>query len=242
MILSILIPTLASRSRNMFELVAELTRQAQILGLSDDEYEVLINIDNGEVPSGRKRQSLLDAARGDYVAFFDDDDRPSPRYVESIVDAIRSRQPDVVTFGVERRGDRGFVGTQWFWLGGADNRKLPDGSVEMQANHLMAWRREIARTVAWPQNLGYGDDQVWYQTLAIAIAGQDWSLNEAHIHEPLYYYHWSAESTANQTQARMAAAMKWQGDGLSVAVVDGVYVAAPTWPAETMIAGRFQIR
>ncbi|MDP2651957.1 MAG: glycosyltransferase family A protein, partial [bacterium] len=89
---SILIPAVPSRLSQLSELLAALESQT-----NGRPVEVLVFLDNKQRSIGFKRDALVQLARGDYVAFVDDDDTVSPAYVDQILAAIES-EPDVVTF------------------------------------------------------------------------------------------------------------------------------------------------
>jgi len=48
---------------------------------------------------GGKRNAIIEVAKGEYIAFFDDDDEPHPEYIDRILKAIETG-PDVVGFKV----------------------------------------------------------------------------------------------------------------------------------------------
>lgn len=204
--MSILIPALSSRPWQT--VYNELQRQAAAFG---QNVEILINVDDGQQTSGVKRQELLRQARGDYVAFADDDDRYSGVYVEAIMAACQTNV-DVVTFDLQfepagvKRSRKIAKTERWrFGLNGDDRRHG-----QMTANHLCAWKRSIAQRVSWYPELGYGDDQLWYQPLlASGIVS-----TEQHIDSVLYYYLYNAETTANQRQDRIDFSRRFAGEGL----------------------------
>src|SRR5258708_3290267 len=94
-VLSILTPAVPSRLEHLQKLVAEINRQSKIENRKCVEH--LILLDNKARPVGDKRQALLDIARGDYVAFVDEDDWISDDYVAELLPRCESG-PDVVTF------------------------------------------------------------------------------------------------------------------------------------------------
>ena len=64
-----------------------------------DDVEILGLFDNKVNSVGNKRQYLLDAAQGEYIAQFDDDDDPAPDYIEELMNALYNNPGiDVVTF------------------------------------------------------------------------------------------------------------------------------------------------
>lgn len=79
--LAILIPTLLNRAPLYDRLVTALRKQ---IG-GNDRVTILTNIDNSQMTIGAKRNSLIEHAAfagAKYVAFFDDDDLPGPKYIQ----------------------------------------------------------------------------------------------------------------------------------------------------------------
>jgi len=95
--LSLLIPTLASRRVQLKRLVEGLEDQVRKAGRSS-EVEILSYADAGERPIGYKRNVLLSRAQGEFVAFIDDDDAVSERYIDLICGAL-GRRPEVDCLG-----------------------------------------------------------------------------------------------------------------------------------------------
>ncbi len=85
--LSILICSIKGREEKLNNLLSLL--EGQITG----DVEILIEVDNKEITIGEKRNVLLKRARGDYIAFVDDDDLISNDYVSKILAAIET-SPD----------------------------------------------------------------------------------------------------------------------------------------------------
>ncbi|MGJ5818491.1 glycosyltransferase family 2 protein [Paludibaculum fermentans] len=98
MLLSILIPTLESRAGLYQRLTSELQRQVEAAGLQS-EVEILGHCDDGTIPIGAKRNTLLQRSQGRYVVFTDDDDQVSANYVSLIAQALRAN-PDVDCLGI----------------------------------------------------------------------------------------------------------------------------------------------
>lgn len=208
MLLSVMM--LGLESRPWLGMYDQLEQQRESLCLSDQQLvEILIDIDNGESTSGIKRQRITDRSQGKYICFVDDDDRLSPHYLTSLIEQCK-KGPDVVTFKLQME-----------WLGSAADKRRPEiwefglwrnrrHRGQMSANHLCAWRKDLARKVAWCPNLGYGDDQLWYQPLI--MSGLVESVK--HIPEILYYYQFSFETTENQKRERIEAAKHYVRNGL----------------------------
>jgi hypothetical protein len=99
--LSILIPTVIERADRFAELYPELSAQAHINNVyNENKVEVLFIRDNKEISIGKKRQQLLEMAQGEYIVFFDDDDFPEAYYISEIIDALK-QNPDSVGFKIK---------------------------------------------------------------------------------------------------------------------------------------------
>ncbi len=181
-ILSILTPSVPSR----WELVRALAEKIEAQA-SSENVEHLILSDNKRRPVGAKRQALLDIARGDYVAFVDDDDDISAGYLEEILPRCQSG-PDVVTFaqcaiieGVS--GEIIFDATCRHdepWKAGGSARRRPW--------HVCSWRRELAIQGVFTE-VNYGEDAAWVDQVAPL------ARNTLHIPRVLHYYRHSSATT-----------------------------------------------
>ena len=82
--LSILIPSLHSRTDIFCNLINELHKQ------KTNEVEIISLIDSGEMSIGEKRNELVKCAKGEYIAFVDDDDSISLNYISHLLEGIES--------------------------------------------------------------------------------------------------------------------------------------------------------
>ena len=98
-LLSILIPTLPERQDSFSRLTRKLRAQIDATE-SGDRVEILDFLDSREHTIGAKRNWLLDRARGEFVAFVDDDDDVSERYVDLIRHAIEDH-PEIDCVGIK---------------------------------------------------------------------------------------------------------------------------------------------
>jgi len=215
MILSILIPVLKQRSQ---ETVACLKKQATRF----NDVEVLTEADFGEKTSGTKRNLLTARAKGTYICFVDDDDSVSSDFVYDLRKAC-ALGLDVVTFELEQNTNGKSFHRQAFGVRYQDQQTVGD-IVLMKANHLCAWRKEIATKVAWDENLGYGDDQLWYKPLIDSGI----ILTEYHINKILYHYNHKSEVTANQTKERILFSKQLYKEGVECFVVEDEILIATT--------------
>lgn len=194
-ILSILIASIPSRLGNAMSMFGELNRQC---GMSSaGEVEILMLTDNKTRSVGMKRQSLLDLAKGEYVAWVDDDDEVSEDYVSSILKAILVEhvahghpKPDLVVWPILvtiNGGQEGFV------MPSIQNAAdpIPEYAPPMTKrppHHLCCWKAELARKGKFP-DIQHGEDFQW--------ARQVWPhiKSEALIPNALYHYKWDKNVT-----------------------------------------------
>ena len=87
--LSILICSVQDRDReeNLKNIEHELKDQI-CKNYAENIVEILIEKDNREMSVGRKRNVLIDKAKGEYVCFIDDDDFISKDYLNIILDYL----------------------------------------------------------------------------------------------------------------------------------------------------------
>jgi len=203
--LSILMPALAARRPMRRRLEASLLAQARAF----DDVEVLVDEDDGQVPSGEKRNRLVRRSRGEYFAFVDDDDLVRPEYVPELRAGCRTGA-DVVSFRVRRTDPTRPTRIQVFSVHHQDKQPLADGKVGMMANHLCAWRRDVGSAVAFPPHLGYNDDVFWYKPLLASGLVR----NETHLARVLYTYRFHPARTVNERRAVKRATYRWAGRGI----------------------------
>lgn len=200
-LLTLMMPGLAKRPWQLT--VDRLQQQIRQLP-TPDAVELLTDVDAGVVTSGVKRNRLTARAQGQYLAFVDDDDEQADDYVASLLQGCQSGA-DVVTFCLRMTRD-GAKPEKWTFGLTRNHRMLG----LMCVNHLCAWRAEIARRVCWAPQLGYADDQCWFQPLFHAgVIQSQW-----HIPRVLYRYLFVRAQTANQQLGRINEARRFVGAGL----------------------------
>jgi glycosyltransferase involved in cell wall biosynthesis len=72
------------------KLIAELNKQIAAVN-AQDKIEIITETDNGENTVGKKRNTVLDKAKGEYVCFIDDDDMITEIYVSRTLKALESK-------------------------------------------------------------------------------------------------------------------------------------------------------
>jgi len=194
--LSILTPTIPGRESQLAALQSKIHVQLLMAGgsimLADHksrmgDVEHLCLSDNRTRTIGAKRQALVDIARGQYIAFVDDDDDISDDYVASLLTAIESGA-DVITFR-QRAIYNGLESEVHFGVKNQDGPFTPGGITLRAPWHVCAWKREVVAGCLFGES-NYGEDLVWCQQARRRIR------TGHHIDRTLHTYRHSAETTA----------------------------------------------
>jgi glycosyltransferase involved in cell wall biosynthesis len=161
-LISILTPACWERAEKVRTLRDEL--HSQIIQHPASSIEHLILLDNRARSIGMKRQSLLDSARGDFIAFVDDDDDVSEDYITRLIEAIiQHPEADVITFDQScSYNDKPFTvhfqhgaADQLLDLAGPDHQRITRGPW-----HVCAWRRSKIQHCQFLDS-NYGEDKAW---------------------------------------------------------------------------------
>lgn len=189
--LSILIPTTHTRRKTFLNnILDQVYDQYDALPYSkQQQVEILILQDNKTIMLGSKRNQLVRMAQGDYVVFVDDDDRISPDYIETLLDATE-HNTDVITFkasvslnGEEPKECIYSSSIQADYNTNTEYYRLP--------NHICAFKRLIAIQYPFPDIL-YGEDSGFSKSVKSRIE------TEHHIPKTLYYYDYNQATTETQ--------------------------------------------
>lgn len=198
MLLSVLIPTLESRKKSLVRILGQLSTQMVQHGLQRD-VEVLQLCDRGKETIGRKRNQLLEQARGDFVAFVDDDDAVSDDYLPLICGALR-RHPGIDCIGIKGiitfrgRHPRTFIHSldyRTYFTRGETFYRPP--------YHLNPMRRTIAARYRFAE-VNCSEDVDW----ALRICRDRALHSEYFIDSVIYHYHsrrsWSYQWLLDRTE------------------------------------------
>lgn len=179
-LLSILIPTLPERRHLLDDLVKELEKQTGTLPV-----EILTDPRDRRISTGEKRNALLARARGEYVCFFDDDDKPADHYIYSILSALRENPDCCNLYGIMTTNNANPVR----FVHSIKYREYfeEDGVLYRPPNHLNVIRRSIARHFKFPE-IVFGEDTAW----AMQLCQSGMLRTEAHIDETLYFYRYDS--------------------------------------------------
>ena len=187
--LSILTPTIPSRKEQLSKLSEKIAKQSNDLAV-----EHLSFADNRTRTIGAKRQALLDIARGEYIAFVDDDDDIEPDYVSEILLAIK-QGPDVITFE-QNSYYNGAFSKVVFGLNNRDEPFQPNGITLRAPWHVCVWKRELIRTCQFGES-NYGEDIIWSRQARARIK------TSLHIDKTLCTYRHDAALTAAPESVRV---------------------------------------
>jgi hypothetical protein len=183
-ILSILTPTIPERSRSLRFLTSLIEEQAikhpraiEHLALSDNRTRSI----------GAKRQALADIARGQYIAFVDDDDDVSDDYVERLLKAAQTGA-DVITFR-QQAIYNGLESEVHFGINNQDGPFNPGGITLRAPWHVCAWRRERVQGCLFSES-NYGEDLVW------CLQARRRARTAHHIDAVIHSYRHDAATTA----------------------------------------------
>jgi glycosyltransferase involved in cell wall biosynthesis len=158
--LSILICSHTARRPLMNRMVHHLEHQAA------EGVEIRTAMNDDYLQRGKTRNDLLDAARGEYCCFVDDDDVVSDDYVAKILTALRE-DPDICGITGQVIQLRNPVITRLFKLSTRYDQpfSLPvrpehrdDPVLCAYASHLCPIRTEIARQVRFPEDVNHEDN------------------------------------------------------------------------------------
>ena len=167
----------AKRAECYGKLIAELNRQISECK-ANDKIEILTESDGGENTVGKKRNTVLEKAQGEYVCFIDDDDMVTDIYISEILRALESK-PDVVELvGYLTEYDLPFIHN--LNCGGHFKK---DGTQFRTPNHLNTVKTEIARKILYPE-ISHGEDQDYSNRLW----DSDLLKTEALIGKRMYIY------------------------------------------------------
>lgn len=159
--LSILICSVKQRQDLLKRLLESLQKQ------KTPEIEILTEVDDGNIKIGKKRNMLLEKAKGDYLCFIDDDDLVSEDYVKKILSAIHNN-PDCCSlegiYTVDGKNPTRFIHSVDYnkWETVTENGE----TVYLRCpNHLNAVKRELAVIVGFKDELSQGEDRDYSERL-----------------------------------------------------------------------------
>lgn len=185
--LSLLVPTLAAREPKLRKLLSCLLPQAE-----GGVVEIVALYNNGgHLPDLRRK--LLHSARGEFVAFIDDDDMVPDYYTREILQAITDPTVDYVGFEMKCTG---FDGSRCInstrasgWL---DIRNPRTGEMVhyRDFNYVCPVRRSLVSSASFGDRI-FGEDRIFRENV-IPILRRRFANGhrEEYINRVMYYYQW----------------------------------------------------
>ena len=197
-LLSILIPTLASRHAQFQRLFGKLQRQVVEHSL-EHQVEILWCCDNKERSVGAKRNALLSHAQGRFVVFVDDDDDVDDRFVPLICQTIGEHpQIDCIGYTGELlspgRPPQPTVYSLRFHEP-VNHAVSTEHAVYLRPpQHVSPMRRDIARLFPFPE-WNFGEDSKRAAELMFSKHLQhEWFLGD----RPMYRYQFDPKHSETQ--------------------------------------------
>ncbi|MFO7257958.1 MAG: glycosyltransferase family A protein [Bacteroidota bacterium] len=178
--LSILIPTLPTR-RHFYERLHGLLTEQINAHPQGNQIEIVTNDTGKEICIGTKRNLLMAAANGEYMAFFDDDDRPGPNYIARLMEGIAQ--------GVDCCSLHGIITTdgrnpKHFYHSIQYDRMFEQDKVYYRpVMHINCIKTELARQCVFPE-WKYSEDS----NFAFQLQHKGLLKKEHVIDEVIYYY------------------------------------------------------
>ena len=149
--ITIAICTVTERvQRFLPRIVEDLRLQARLY----PNVEILYLGDNRKRKTGTKRNNLIDLAQGRYIAFVDDDDKVSDKYV-SYMSAAAQQEADCICFKAKYYENDKYKSIVDYSINYNDETK--DGIYLRQPNHITAIRTDLARKIRF-KDINIGED------------------------------------------------------------------------------------
>lgn len=194
--LQLLIPTIPKRAHFLSRLLDAL--ELQLVRWPRAGYT--IDISGGNI--GDKRQRMMEAATGEYIAFIDDDDLVAPDYLDRIMPLLESG-PDVVGITTHTTMD----GKEW------EPSPLFRHSIKYRENvawsgndrtphHLCPLRRDVALKARYIART-FGEDYDYALGLLPHLKTEEWSGDE-----PIYFYQYVSGKTYESEAAPVPSGCK----------------------------------
>lgn len=145
------------------------------------DVEIVCCIDNRKFSIGTKRNILLDTAQGKYEAFFDDDDMPTPHYIQEVMTGINKNVDCCSLIGVITT-DNAFPKIFRHYLS-CEKYDEVNGEFLRFPNHLNCIKTNIARKFKFPE-INFSEDTDW----ATQLKNSKVLKTEHQVSQAIYHY------------------------------------------------------
>jgi hypothetical protein len=180
--ISLLICTLSERKNFLDRLLLVLNKSISNSS-SSENIEILIDDRDSKTSIGEKRNSLLNLAKKEFVAFIDDDDLVSEDYVDILLNAIQD-YPDCVSLNgiitTDGTDEHKFIHSIKY-NEYSENKDLKE--YYRPPNHLNCIKSTIAKQVSFTDK-SYGEDTDW----ALELCNRKLIKSESTINQFIYLY------------------------------------------------------
>lgn len=196
-LLSILIPTIPERSDKFTVLYNELMRQKTAFDTfhsSIGELEIVVNAGvkflDGGLSIGKKREALVQEAKGEYLCFLDDDESISPNYVETLM-RLCHKGADICTF-------KAIVKMETFWsildmrlVYTLNDQMSPDYTVRRPPWHVCPMKSKYAKLFQF-KDINAAEDFEWMEKVLQRCT------TESHTDKVIFQYNHKSESESDK--------------------------------------------
>jgi glycosyltransferase involved in cell wall biosynthesis len=177
--LFILIPTLPEPySQRMLERLKGIL--APQIERHKGEVDIYVHDAGRFMPTGTKRNELIQNTDSDYIVFIDCDDVVSNDYVDEMLKAIE-QSPDVITFKGKMTTNGKYPA--WFTIKLGSDYTERNGHYYRHPNHLCAFKRSVVQHVKFPAKWVQEDYDYAVQLKQLGLL-----KTEVHIDKDLYTY------------------------------------------------------
>jgi glycosyltransferase involved in cell wall biosynthesis len=187
-LLSILIPSIPSREEKLIKLRTELHYQNEALKIQElGEVEFLVDDSkrflDGGLSIGKKREALVQRARGKYLCFLDDDETIAPNYLEVLLN-LCNQDKDVCTFRNISKLDNYWMIVDMS-LAYSNEEANPNHDVRRAPWHMCPVRSEYAKQFPF-EDVNYAEDWTWMKKVL------ELCQNEAKSNAIIHQYNYSS--------------------------------------------------
>lgn len=193
-ILSILIPSIPERHDIFIELYGKLWRQMYHMHTNHPTLgEIQYHLDDsksfleGGLSIGKKREKLVQEAKGKYLCFLDDDEDIAPNYVETLV-RLCQHDTDVVTFRNLTKTDNYWTIVDMSLNYHKDDEANPNFITRRRPWHIVPIRSAIAKMHSF-EDTNYGEDASWMDKVLKHC------VTEIHTDAVLHMYNHSSKTS-----------------------------------------------
>ena len=158
---SVMIPSLVGREAGLKNVMDSIREKISRLA-PEIRVEYCVDIDNREVSIGIKRERMLQAARGKYSSFIDDDDDITDAYIEDLRETIRGNYHVMRLYGQIKQYK--FVHSTEMGLSSPMATSGENPVFQRPPNHLNPMLCDVAKLVHF-KNAVHGEDLDWAITM-----------------------------------------------------------------------------